>query len=769
MNKDVLFFFVEKDGRVRQIVNGVTTSLTTKKPLPQAPIGSQEISIGWERSMELWGNIRNFSLPLGFVMDGGKMLRNDMYKFTVDRELWLLILRYVSEIDATHYKDYYKYLYKGQLDFSTFDDKQGDRVVEMSIMEGGIHKLLKSQAAVEFAIPFDDDAVLIRMDGIALQRKANYRLVDGFEIDNTNYGDFWWAPLSFISEEGSGAGIAFASQTIENINGLSFADKLLSSNWMAQAAPNLSNPIDLHIIGKISYQCTEQDVTNGLKMRFLRSGQNTGNQNDYQLFFDVAIVQGQIYTHDIDITIPLQPGERLYLEGFLGSTGADTKISFLADSKLVAEYERTADPTNIKAFTPYVFFKKLCAKMGIDSTLCESDILKICTILITCGDAIRGLDDSEIKTTWNDFFKAYSTYLMGGAGIVNGILRFEYFTFFFVMDSVRAATELGEAKDMNPKPATDLLFSSVKVGHAEQEVDDVNGKFDFNGYQIYTSPEKIVTRQLDLQSPYKAGPYEIEITRMNLEGKTTTGNSNDNDVFVIDGKAQNTVMPTTVSFVAPNILLTDLSTILIEGQKIQIVGSASNDGIYNIENAVYPIVGGVITLVENTIITESLVGVTINILTGPVYLLDRSAVVTAGVPSPATIFNVRLSPDRILSTWFPWIKSFLFNYDGEQLIFESANRNKDLVADGLVQKRDIDIDAMGTPIARPFYIEFGTQVPNELIDSLETDPNRCFATNWERTRWTGFLWNAGIAPNSRAEQTYKLLMTAENDPKKLIL
>lgn len=770
MAKDVLFFFVEGDGRVRQIVNGVVTSLGTKTSLPQAPIGSQDIAIGWERSSELFGNIRNFSLPLGFVMDAAKILRNDAYKLNIDRELYLLILRYVSEIDSTYYKNYYKYLYKGQLDFSTFEDKQGEGIVEIGIMEGGLNKLLKSGGSIQYAIPFDEDSIKIKLDGIDIEKQASYVLADGFEISNSVYGGFWWAPFSLIGQDGSGSGVAFLTQNIESTNSLSFSDKLLSNNWAAQASSTNSGSVVVNISGKIMYRCTDNDPGQFFKMRFLKSTQTTGNQNDYELFSEIPVAN-QIHTHDIDIDISLQPSERLYLEGFLGTPGVDLKIEFLAESKMTMKFKNKADTTYIDAYTPYVFYKKLCVKLGIPIDAAISELLSKCTYTITCGDAIRGLPGSEIKTTMSDFFKSYNVYLMAGLGVQNDQIVLEERNFFFKKDSVAAATELGEAKNMVIKPALDQLFSSIKIGHAEQNIDDVNGKFDFNGYHIYSSPIKVIDRQIDLQSRYKAGPYEIEITRLNLEGKVTTDNSNDNDVFVIDAVLNKPKIESVLlSFISSgNYIVFPINPKIVAGQKFRITGTASNNNVYTVLSV--EDLGSTQTVYTDILISvaEFTVIASLEWITGQVFDLDRSVLVTDGVPSPESIFNVRLSPDRLLTTHFPWLKSFLYNYDTEKLKFESSNRNSSLVAGGLIQKRDININDMGASIALPYYLEFETRVPSDLVDSLETDPNRCFATNWEHVRWTGFLMNAGIAPNTYAEQTYKLLMTSENDPKKLIL
>lgn len=765
--KQTLYFLTEEDGRCRQIVNKVVVSLNKKTPLPNNPIGSADISILWERNLTYWGINRNFGLPDAYVTDGGTILRNDYYKFNIDRKLFLLIKRLVCEVDAVNYKIYYRQLYKGELDFSTFEDDPGERKVTINIMEGGISKLLKANENTKFSIPFDEDAVNVLLDGVFLYKTANYILIPDLEIDNTNYAQFSFAPFAFINAEGSAAGVAFFSQELENVNALSFADKLQSTNFFAQAGESNGSTIDLHITGVIEFQCTKQDVHNNLKMRFLRSNQTIVNQNDYELFNDLDLVEGQVYTHNIDITIPLQPGERCYLEEFLGNTGVDTKFKFTANSKLSCAFKYRSPATTIKAFKPYDLYKKLCLKLGLVETQIASDLLKASTIFITCGNAIRGLPNSAIITSMADFFKAFHVYLAvaldnsQNQNQLNCLLRTDIFN---TTDPI----ELGPVRDLKVTAATNLQYSSIKIGHADQNIDDVNGKFDFNGWHIYTTPIKRSTQQQDLQSPYKAGPYEITIIKENLDGKTTTDNDNDNSVYAIDCKLSQEDVTATVDFTddPDNIMYAPAGISFVAGQKIRITGSlAGNDKEYTIVS-VGSIFSTQIVVLNQLLIPEIGVSVLIEFLTGQVYELDRSVIPDSGVPDPDSIFNVRLRVSELFKKHYSWTKSWLYNYDGQIIKAESANSNKDLIVAGVKDYKDINIDDMGERIFIPDYLECTAISP---IDLTEKDQNKAFAIEWENVRYLGYNFKSGLAPVSRAVQVFKLLSAIENDRESLIL
>lgn len=779
--KPWLYYLIEPDGRVRQIVNKIVTSLNKKTPLQNVPVGWDSVLIKWARNVDRHGQVRNYSLPMGFVRDGAKILRNDMYTFNIDRELYLLIQRLTNVIDSTTYSERYNFFYKGQLDFSTFEDDPGGSVVNINIMEGGISKLVKANEDTQFLIPFDADAVNVKMDGIALEKIGNFEVLDGFEIGNADFGGFFSMPFSFINSDGNAYGLAFQTQELQQIDGtVTYAEKLQSINWAAEAGPTNGATVNAHIKGNIIYRCTVQDAANGLKVRFLRSNQPLVNQNDYILFEDTPLVAGQLYTHPVDITIPLLPGERLYLEGFLGFTGTGTNIEFQEGSKLTIDFSFKKSTTFIKAMSPYNVYRKLCELLGIDDSNVISTLLQASTYYLTSGDAIRGLPNSGIKTSFNDFFKAFDIYLFAGMDIKRTIEIETRDKYYDETDPIL----LGQVRDFKCTPATDRIFSSIVIGHAEQDIDDVNGKYDFNGQHTYITPVKSGGgKKLEMISPYKAGPFEIEVIRINLEGKTSTDATQDNQVFVLDLNtvAGNTITATVSFSHSLNAFTITSAEGLVAGQKIRISGSVSNNGEYIIQSIGSIIIAQIVVL-DGLITDESSVPIIITIVQGQIYSLDRSVFPTSIVPpgtvdsngNPVTgpdlttIFNVRLRPSALFELHYRWIRSWLYNYEPGIIKFDHANRNAYLVVDGLTDGRDVVIANMGQRIFLPFYFEFGTVVPIDLVETLDASPNKAFTPNWEGDNYTGFLIDAGIAPNSRQPQIYKLLCAADTDITKLI-
>lgn len=769
-----LYYILKEDGRSGQVVNDVVTYSGQPKPLPQTPSGWEDILLSWERQKH--GLSTLFTLPLGFVRHGAQILRDAIYRETIETIRQLLIQRHeliiTDPIPGGTFNNFYKYFFRGEIDLSQSED--GQDIFKVPIAEGGLKKLFKANEKTVYEFPMNDPVcVTVKMDGIELDKTGKYILVDGVEIDNTNYGDSSWAPFSLISSEGIMYPIAFFPQQLENTAALSFADKLLSTNFFAQAASNLSGTVSMHITGQIIYVCTEQDAANGLRMRFLTSTQNVGNQNDYNLFTDSPLVAGQTYTQDINITIPLIADERAYLEMILGITGVDTKIQFTADSKLTVEYAFTYPTTFIKAYKRMDLFRKLCGKVFNDEGVAVS---ALCTefndLLVTCGDAIRGIETATLKTSLADFYQDTDATLMAGMAITIDTVEIEdRVTYYQEVDEI----DLGNSKDLVIKPATDLMCNTFKFGHQKQDIEDVNGKYDPNGNNQFEGPIKKITNEYNGVSPYKAGPYEIEILRVNLDGKNTTDDNSDNDVFVIAATEQDD-LEAEVSFLAvfSGMIVSNPERFHV-GQKIRITGSTLNDGVYDIIGVNFLLIFSVITFAQS-VVDEASVTITIEWLVGDTYLLDRPIYDTLeGVPHDS-IFNLPLlTPKTMLLRHGRWVRSMNAGLDNQKIKFVSGKDNKKTelktVLSGVTIDEDKDetIANLGDYLFFPWYFVFKTEVPIDLPELLETNPNRSFRfTDENGLEWVGFLIMAGIAPNDYTPQEFKLLASPTNDINLLI-
>lgn len=755
-----LYFITEKDGRTRQLINGVVTSLNNPKPLPQAPDGNQEISIGWERSQLYRGNIRSFGLELGFVGEGGTILRNDRYKYNLDRELYLLIKRLTYEWTDTTFKEYYKQLYKGQFDFSTANDDQGGYRFNIGLMEGGLHRLLKANESTVYEMPFDLDAKNILMDGMYIE--GTYR----WTLPESGSESIAYVGMYELPNDNTIPGLAiFTVQEEEHVD-LPDAN---STQYFAEATQDIP---DVVISGEI-VNLNPSGSSGALNMRMYVYNVIS---NTVRISVDLTPddpYPGN-YTLPINQTLDLLKGDRVFL--FRTTQFSESNLQLSAKSKALSSY--------IKGFTLYDVGRKLTEKItgnadDFDSTLLADLLTNFGSeIILTSGDGVRGITNAALKTSWKDFYKFVDVMLMTQMTITDKIRIFDRITAYQPV-AVKPVISLGEIKNLKVTPAIDELFTSIKVGHQDQQVDDTNGKFDFNGNMVFTTPIKsIPDKQLDLQSPYKASPFEIEQTRANYEGKTTTDKSTDNDVFAIAAlKAGGDTFDSTSTFdPTGGFLYTDNLISLVAGvpvlrpgMKIRITNATNpdNNKDYTIANQASWFFGQLIQTNE-AITAETGAVITVEILEGQVYNLDRDIAITqlsvpdADAEVKESIYNVRLSPKRILLRHATWIAGAMHGYTGE-LVFSSANRNKELIAGGIIEKANVSILSLGSPMFIPQYFEFDLTSPINMPEELENDPNPNYGFPWKNSEYAGFFIRGGIALNDLEETTFKLLATPDND------
>ena len=500
------YYLTDEDGKFYYVENGAVKLSVEPIPLPQSPSGWQDLLIGWERDLTKYGIIRNFSLPLGFVLDGAKIIRHLFYNSNIEKEIHLVITKYKVDYKATTFKEYYYKFYEGELDLSTLKDELTR--VTVNIAETGYVKKLKANAATPFEIPFDQDKIRVKMDGIYLYQKFNYIVQAGSSVRTHVLGTLEAAM------EGGGAGLAhftsYLTQVGNNYQDVDFAQRL---EYFLAATQDISNVRIKGTLKFTAYGSTSVYLVNSNNEVVYTLAQFTYNGTPLST------------TKSFDITIDVEKGLNYFLVGQSAFTVVYEETTFTVD------FKSKFGTTYIYAYKPLDYYKKLVVKV-LGANVGTSDLLSDnANYCITCGDAVRGLDGAKIKFSYNNFFEAYNTVLNAGASIEDNQLLFESKDRYFDTSN---PIDLGEVKDLKFSVATDLISNTEKIGYPVQQIDDVNGKSSFNNTHIYTTPVTRVVKEVALIAPVVTDPFAIENYRLNLDGKTTTDDSTDNEVILLD-------------------------------------------------------------------------------------------------------------------------------------------------------------------------------------------------------------------------------------------
>jgi hypothetical protein len=526
--KDELYCITDEQGRCAVNNNGTVIFVSTITPLVVSPDGWQEKSIKYARNMSNFGMWRNFTNPLKYVKDAAFIVRDQLYRYGTERKLYQVIHR----LDKSFLGGWiHRFFYKGELDLSQAEDS--DTNIQVNIMEGDLIKLFKANENTPYELNIDvPDAVNVKMDGLQLKQKATY-LVSNGNLPN----DLGGATINLS---------LLGNESVSSINAVT-EDRVKTGNspsplWNANTWFLLTGSKDTDVTIKWDFN-VYLELASGvggvnptsiiLQLIVLESDSSTNNIGIQTLAVHDPI---QIYNHKhhfsgtYTTTIPANRRCLLYMTA--NQNREFTYFTYDNDGSFEIEYTYTHRTTYIKGLRPSYIAQKLLDKITGGGYAFTSTYLSIEweNLLTTSGDAIRGIPGAKLQMSWADFYEAYNVPCNLCAGIRSQKLFIEKKADAF-QPTIQQA--MGEVTDLVVSTAKDFQYNVLKIGYPNTDTEDVNGKDEFNVTQTYTSPITRANKVLELISKVVASMYEIELTRINLDGKTTTDDNNDNKSFFI--------------------------------------------------------------------------------------------------------------------------------------------------------------------------------------------------------------------------------------------
>jgi hypothetical protein len=533
-----LYFFVDEQGRSYKTQNGVVSKVAQPTPLPNSPDGWQDINIGWERNMNRFGIVRNFSLPLGFVKGANHILRTIALTENVETRVFLLIKKLELEITGGQYRWIYRYFYKGELDLSSAD--LGEEKSTVNILESGVVSQVASKEATafEYDLVNDPDAVSVYHEGYPIINRVNHSFFD-FNTDISLPGivsNYTFAlPVSFVNREGiTGGDVIVSSSFFERLDIV--PDLTDSSNYFFRSVPGFSFTLKGNLKFKFDTSVSPE-IDREFELKLMGSSgatyytwpqQIVTNNTEYEILFNESI----------DISIILGQEESFFFVGFLTVSPNRSTIFYIIESSIRIEFPYVYPATITKGFTLETLFKKLVKSItGTDINASSNLLSQYRNLVISCGDAMRELEKAVVKTSLQDLFNASNAWLSVAMSVIGKIVSIESKTTVF--DASATPFHLGKAKNLKVSFASDLFFNMLKTGYAEHSYEEALGKFEFNNTSEFLSPITKKTNELQLISPYRADPTGIEYQRIKYRGQDTTDSPSDNSVFVLNVDVNN--------------------------------------------------------------------------------------------------------------------------------------------------------------------------------------------------------------------------------------
>lgn len=527
--KDFLYFITDKEGKSARINNGVPEFISVPTPLEYTPDGWQEKAIHFTRNSRYAGVFRSFTTPLKLVKDGAHILRDRVIKKGTEDKLYLIIL-WLDKSFAGGW--IHRLLYKGEFDLTNLESE--DDFVTTNILEGDLMKFIKANENTQYEIPLDvPEAIQVKSDGIELDQTSSYILTNGTLADDLGGHslDLQILNIEALSsigsvdqtriKSGNSASVLWANDNWFNITKDSPVTFKIS--WKFRVYLTLASGISPVFGTKYFLQLLMVENSSSLTPVVL---QEIGGG-------DPLLIYNKWNTFEGEMTVVVPANRKLVI---YMSASINRDFTFFTYDNENNFFKFGYTYKHPKSFVPHLrpayVAQQLLNKMteSTDYTF-ESDYLTTVweNLVLTSGNAIRGIAGSVLKTSWNEFFDSYNVPCNISMKVIGKTVKIEQWAEAYQLG---VAANIGDANEFSWKIPSDLLFSGVKIGYPDINYENTNGKKEFNTVQSYVGPIKKVNRLLELTSKYRADSYGYEFIRIEGAGKDTTDLKSDNDVFL---------------------------------------------------------------------------------------------------------------------------------------------------------------------------------------------------------------------------------------------
>lgn len=502
-----------------------------KYALSYAPMGWDSSLFKEQLDNKYYTIRRSFSEELKFVFEAYDLLTKILYFDGPDAlaQLEILKLEYKSQT--------YKRIYLGKFDFENnpIDDKL-IKTFTVNLTQEGISNDLDAYQDVVFSIPVEENNPISVNLG-ALSVTGNAILIgDPYIAEGNPYGLQYYPALT-----------AYSDSTTDDV--VELFDTTFSQFQRPEAIflKSHQNALAIRVWGSITIKPNRPINDPGIGWRgfvvvYLRNGIANTNltlgkipivlsspsdfDNELSLDYDQSTI-----VNDLDELYFFAEFQNVY-----ESQHFDIPFNIYNSSVNISYTTSTVDyfTRGIRIFD---LFKSLTQKLN-DSILylAISDLLSNTewkNLVVFVGDSIRGISNTQIKTSFSDFFKSIDAILCVGLGISDNNLVLEKRSFFF--NKFIKIADIGEVSSMQIEVATDYLYSLLKVGYQDNTYEIELGKEEVNTEQSWSSSSSISQTNKEITSIYRTDPKGIDqlITDFRNQETATVDTNSDNDVWLV--------------------------------------------------------------------------------------------------------------------------------------------------------------------------------------------------------------------------------------------
>lgn len=485
---------------------------------------------------------RSINYPLSFIKDGAAILRNMYYNGKgVEQKCYLRIV----EWDGI--KNMYRLSYYGRFDLGQKKEDPKAEMFTVPCIDDSAWGVLSQHDSVEYAIECNStnpSAIRVLIDGITLVNKYTFQTVQApitAHIDGNGLGQYMAMPLALVNQDGDSSGLAVQSQTLTPISisgndptGWHIVDKQQPGFFfLTQYAIQ-----GVNISGSVQFVWSaKDDITGGVNLMIVSNQKIypiTGRFAFGNIIFDLGngLTKGVEYSFNFNFTLDLDADERLFLILNMNANNLNNFTITPIISNIFVSTKTEAQPVVAYALRPLDYLKQLVSKatnnrFSIDSVFLTENNKDV----VTCGDAIRGVQDAKIYGSFKDFFQTFDPIYFTALKNVDGNLWFEQAV--NVYNSNSTLVDIGECIDINLEPAVDYYGNEIEVGGPNQDYRHPSGRLEFNQTNTFSMNVLSINKKLSWITKYRTGCYDVIFLILDYQGGSTTDNSGDKSVYLL--------------------------------------------------------------------------------------------------------------------------------------------------------------------------------------------------------------------------------------------
>jgi len=701
-----------------------------------APDGWLDTTITYKRSSKYNGLLKSLTLPFGFTLKAAYLLRKEFYKYGILARVYLTI--------AMWRKPYiYEQIYSAKLDFGKAKDTNTRFEIDAIDNDFGIQ--LDAYEDVDFAIPLEDDALTVTLPGLKLKEQPQFIFLPSSDFRSDAYPALQLVNYTPNSVNASVKNAGFYADSFPIwANG--------DNNYFYIAQVDTTVNIKGHIEGLVFAFNNPRHYTMGV----FKSGVGL-----VKALYDVTLPDATPvpYSLDFDFNVDVLAGERLYFYwDHVGSNISENNGFQVSKGDMQLSYQTISPDSTCKAYRVYDIYTKLLQLMNTTSPNVPNQPVPNQSFLlnntwrdlvITCSDSIRPSVVGQIYQV-GDTLQAGGRYLVrGGAITYNSTLYAsgQYFNFKLGFDSFTTIAD-GFVEQVGSTPSIILSFKTFyaamrglqggNIGFGQDNnlacLEDMSYFFRMAGgtLNLGTINNFELTQAIDLMcNSIKVGYKDQQFDKIN-----GTQEVNSTQQYITD---------------------------LLSPKKELDLVSPINGAPYFIEQVRTTPVDSAASRSDND--SHFIYLKSTPEIDGTYKPLQMDALMSYSGIDDVNYYNWYITPKYNLDRGGPYLSSIFDKMAGYTIRLASALKNTALITTTMGGKKisesaDVPISNLPAKIFQPYYVSVLAGLD---MFTLFPTPYGDIKFTYNDVEYKGFVNEIGSDVGSNSAQTFKLLLTPDND------